>query len=106
MTEKFEMPAWYPVYEKTNPELAKIIVSEQELVWTKKNVLPRKVKELIGMSLAAVTGVSVGVTHHASLALKHGATREEVFDALSLLSAWGINTYAVAATAALEAMKD
>lgn len=44
--------------------------------------VPRRVKELLTMSLNAIDGSSGGIKSHAVAAVKHGASKEEILDAL------------------------
>jgi len=45
-------------------------------------VLPIKTRELIVIALLAYRGKEEGVYHHIKRAIKHGATKQEIFEAL------------------------
>lgn len=69
------------VYENLDPKLLKLITSNQELALG-DGALPRKFKLLIAMVLDAVNGAAEGVQSLAGQALKAGATKEEIAEAL------------------------
>ena len=55
----------------------------------KERVLPRKVKELICVVMDAITYYEQGLRIHVRGALEHGATEEEILEALELCSILG-----------------
>jgi len=69
------------IYENLDPKLLKLITSSQELALA-DGALPRKFKLLIAMVLDAVNGAAEGVQSLAGQALKAGATKEEIAEAL------------------------
>jgi alkylhydroperoxidase/carboxymuconolactone decarboxylase family protein YurZ len=69
------------IYEDLDPKLLNLVNDTQKLSLA-DGVLPRKVKLLIAMVLDAVHGASDGVQALAGEALKAGATKEEVAEAL------------------------
>jgi AhpD family alkylhydroperoxidase len=69
------------IYENLDPKLLSLINDTQELALT-DGALPRKTKLLIAMVLDAVHGASEGVQSLAQQALKAGATKEEIAEAL------------------------
>jgi len=69
------------IYENLDPKLLSLINDTQELALT-DGALPRKTKLLIAMVLDAVHGASEGVQSLARQALKAGATKEEIAEAL------------------------
>jgi AhpD family alkylhydroperoxidase len=69
------------VYENLDPKLLKLITSNQELALA-DGALPRKFKLLIAMVLDAVNGAAEGVQSLAGQAIKAGATKEEIAEAL------------------------
>jgi alkylhydroperoxidase/carboxymuconolactone decarboxylase family protein YurZ len=69
------------VFEKVDPKLLKL-VGEGRTFALDEGALPRKFKLLIAMALDASEGAADGVRSLAEQALKAGATREEVAEAL------------------------
>lgn len=85
------------IFEKTDPQLAKLIDSTAALALG-EGALPRKYKFLIAMTLDAAHGSTSGVTSLARLAMRFGATKEEVSEALRIV--YYINGVGSAHTAA------
>lgn len=69
------------VYEDLDPKLLDLVNNTQKMALA-EGVLPRKVKLLIAMVLDAVHGASDGVQSLAREAIKAGATKEEIGEAL------------------------
>ena len=69
------------VFEKLDPELLKIVGNTKTLALN-DGVLPRKIKLLIAMALDASEGAVEGVKSLTQEALKAGATKEEIMEAL------------------------
>ena len=69
------------IFEKTDPELRKLVQTINDFALT-DGALPRKVKLLIAMALDAAHGAAEGVRSLADLALKAGATKEEIMEAV------------------------
>lgn len=69
------------IFEKTDPQLLKLIESTSELALG-DGALPRKFKLLIAMALDAAHGATQGVKALAQGAMQAGATKEEVSEAL------------------------
>ena len=69
------------VYEDLDPKLLNLVNDTQKLALA-DGALPRKVKLLIAMVLDAVDGASDGVQSLAREAIKAGATKEEIAEAL------------------------
>ncbi len=69
------------VFETIDPELLKVVESTREFALT-DGALPRKFKLLIAMALDAAHGAVNGVNSLAQQAMKAGATKEEVAEAL------------------------
>jgi len=69
------------VYEKLDPKILKVVNDTREFAMT-DGALPRKTKLLIAMVLDAVHGASDGVHSLATQAIKAGATKEEIAEAL------------------------
>ena len=69
------------VFEKLDPELLKLVSDTRAFVLN-DGALPRKVKLLIAMALDASEGAIEGVRSLAEQALKAGATKEEVAEAV------------------------
>lgn len=69
------------IYEKLDPKLLKLVNDTRDLALT-DGALSRKTKLLIAMVLDAVHGASDGVQSLAQQAIKAGATKEEIAEAL------------------------
>lgn len=69
------------IFEKIDPELLKLVKNTNEFALA-DGTLPRKVKLLIAMALDASHGAVQGVRSLAQAALKAGATKEEITEAL------------------------
>src|SRR5208283_6122946 len=69
------------VYEDLDPELLNLVNDTQKSALA-DGALPRKTKLLIAMVLDAVHGASDGVKSLAQEAIKAGATKEEIAEAL------------------------
>ncbi len=69
------------VLEKVDPQLLKLVGDGRKFA-LEDGALPRKFKLLIAMALDASEGAADGVRSLADQALKAGATREEVAEAL------------------------
>ena len=82
MTQQRERPL--AIFEKTDPELAKLIERSNELALG-EGALPRKYKLLIAMALDAAHGATGGVRSLAQRAMQAGATKEEVSEALRVV---------------------
>ena len=69
------------VFEKLDPELLRFVDNTRALALN-DGALPRKIKLLIAMALDASQGTVEGVRSLAEQALKAGATKEEMVEAL------------------------
>ena len=69
------------IYEDLDPKLLELINNTQNLALT-DGALPKKIKLLIAMVLDAVHGATGGVQSLAAQAIKAGATKEEIAEAL------------------------
>ena len=69
------------VFKKIDPELFKVVQDTRDFA-LKDGALPRKYKCLIAMALDAAAGAVNGTKKLAEEAMKAGATREEVTEAL------------------------
>ena len=69
------------IFEKTDPDLRKLVQSTNDFALA-DGALPRKFKLLIAMALDAAHGAAEGVKSLADQALKAGATRDEIMDAV------------------------
>ncbi len=93
------------VYEDLDPQLLDLINDTQKLALT-DGALPRKIKLLIAMVLDAVHGASEGVQSLAREALKAGATKEEIAEALRVAQyVCGVGCVYTAARALKEVLK-
>ncbi len=69
------------IFEKLDPELLELVGHTRALALS-DGALPRKVKLLMAMGLDASQGTVEGVRSLAEQALKAGATKEEIMEAL------------------------
>jgi len=69
------------IFEKIDPELLKL-VRETNSFALAEGALPRKFKLLIAMALDASHGAARGVRSLAEQAIKAGATKEEIVEAI------------------------
>ena len=69
------------IFEKLDPELLKLVDNTKDLALN-DGALPRKVKLLIAMALDASKEAVEGVKSLTEQALKAGATKEEIMEAL------------------------
>jgi len=69
------------VFEKLDPELLKLVEENRDFALA-EGALPRKYKLLIAMALDAAQGSSGGVKALADMAMRAGATKREVAEAL------------------------
>jgi AhpD family alkylhydroperoxidase len=93
------------IYEDLDPKLLNLINETQKLALA-DGALPRKTKLLIAMVLDAVHGASEGVQSLAREAIKAGATREEISEALRVAQyVCGVGCVYTAARALNEVLK-
>lgn len=69
------------IFEKIDPELLKLVQNTSSLALA-DGALPRKVKLLMAMALDASQGAAEGVKSLAGQAMKAGATKEELAEAI------------------------
>ena len=69
------------VFERTDPDLRKLVQSTNDFALA-EGALPKKIKLLIAMALDAAHGAAEGVRSLADQALKAGATKEEIMEAV------------------------
>ena len=69
------------IYEDLDPKLLQLVNNTKDLALA-DGALPRKIKLLIAMVLDAVNGASDGVQSLAREAIRAGATKEEIAEAL------------------------
>ncbi|WP_102346816.1 carboxymuconolactone decarboxylase family protein [Bacillus sp. Marseille-P3661] len=70
-------PHW-EIMEQSDPELYQKL-GELRSYLTNNEIIPRKYKELMNLSMFCILRNVSGINTHAGLALNHGATKEEVF---------------------------
>jgi alkylhydroperoxidase/carboxymuconolactone decarboxylase family protein YurZ len=93
------------IYEDLDPKLLNLVNDTQKLALA-DGALPRKIKLLIAMVLDAVHGASDGVQALAREALKAGATKEEIAEALRVAQyVCGVGCVYTAARALKEVLK-
>jgi len=69
------------VFDRTDPDLRRLVESTNEFALA-DGALPKKMKLLIAMALDAAHGAADGVKSLAGQALKAGATKEEIMEAI------------------------
>jgi alkylhydroperoxidase/carboxymuconolactone decarboxylase family protein YurZ len=93
------------IYEELDPKLLNLVNDTRALALT-DGALPRKIKLLIAMVLDAAHGASDGVQSLAGEAIKAGATREEIAEALRVAQyVCGVGCVYTAARALREVLK-
>jgi len=93
------------VYEQLDPKLLNLVNSTRDLALA-DGALPRKMKLLIAMVLDAVHGASEGVQALAREAIKAGATKQEITEALRVAQyICGVGCVYTAASALREVLK-
>jgi AhpD family alkylhydroperoxidase len=104
--EGFYMPE-HPlkIYEDLDPKLLELVNNARDLALA-DGALPRKTKLLIAMVLDAVHGASDGVQALAREAIRAGATKEEIAEALRVAQyICGVGCVYTAARALKEVLK-
>ena len=101
---------WSPTWEnilKLDPDYFEAYVGLRSVPRNKKN-LSVKIQELILLSLdAACTHLyDQGIRAHTAAALRAGATKEEIFEALELSSVLGVHAVTVGVPTLLEVLKE
>jgi alkylhydroperoxidase/carboxymuconolactone decarboxylase family protein YurZ len=76
------LPQWR-VLNNQDPELGKKVEEWRTHLYSTTN-LPRKYKELIMMTMNCARRFEIGIELHMESAAKFGATKEEIFEALTL----------------------
>ncbi|HSZ52191.1 MAG TPA: carboxymuconolactone decarboxylase family protein [Caulobacteraceae bacterium] len=71
----------------------------------KKDLLGPKVRELIALAVAVTTRCDGCITFHTEAALRHGATREEIAEALGVAIALNAGAALVYSTRVMDAAK-
>lgn len=93
------------IYEDLDPKLLGMINDNQKLALA-DGALPRKIKLLIALVLDAVNGAQGGVQALAGEALKAGATKEEIAEALRVAQyVCGVGCVYTAASALKDVIK-
>jgi len=93
------------VYEQLDPKLLNLVNNTRDLALA-DGALPRKMKLLIAMVLDAVHGASEGVQALAREAIKAGATKQEITEALRVAQyICGVGCVYTAASALREVLK-
>ena len=93
------------IFEELDPKLLDLVNKTKDLAFA-DGALPRKTKLLIAMVLDAVSGASDGVQSLARLAIKEGATKEEIAESLRVAQyICGVGCVYTAATALKEILK-
>jgi alkylhydroperoxidase/carboxymuconolactone decarboxylase family protein YurZ len=73
------------IYETVDPELYKLAMGTQKFALDEGTALPKKYKFLIAMALDASIGAADGVASLAGGAMRNGATKEEIAEALRVV---------------------
>jgi AhpD family alkylhydroperoxidase len=77
------MPDFWQQMEAAKPELTAKATGLRDHVFS-DGALPRKTKELIYLGMCCATRFHDGIRIHAQRALAHGATTDEVYEAIAL----------------------
>ena len=72
----------------------------------KKNLLGPKIRELIALAVAVTARCDGCITVHTDAALRHGATREEIAEALGVAIAVNAGAALVYSTRVMDAVKE
>ena len=72
----------------------------------KQNLLGAKVRELIALAVAVTSRCDGCITVHAEAAIRHGATREEIAEALGVAIAVNAGAALVYSTRVMDAVKE
>jgi AhpD family alkylhydroperoxidase len=72
----------------------------------KTNLLGAKIRELIALAVAVTTRCDGCITFHTAAAIKHGATKEEIAEALSVAIALNAGAAIVYSARVIDAFKD
>jgi AhpD family alkylhydroperoxidase len=72
----------------------------------KKDLLGAKVRELIALAVAVTARCDGCITVHADAAIRHGATREEIAEALGVAVAVNAGAALVYSTRVMDAVKE
>ena len=97
-------------FEKNRQNLAAAQPAAMSAFWelhkttTATGALDQKTKELIAIAISIVMRCDDCIAHHVSDALKAGATREQIADALAIATLMGGGVSLVYATHAIEAV--
>lgn len=87
----FTMP-WRRILAEQDPEFLELFHKQMMHVTAdKKKGLPRKMKEIIQLTLGAYTGHEPGFRAHLRNALKEGADVTEIMEALEIAASGGIH---------------
>lgn len=70
------------VIKSNDPEFFKLVDKTREFALSESGALPLKVKFLIALALDASKGAEGGVTYLSGEAMKAGATKQEIMEAL------------------------
>jgi AhpD family alkylhydroperoxidase len=72
----------------------------------KKDLLGAKIRELIALAVAVTSRCDGCITVHTDAALRHGATREEIAEALGVAIAMNAGAALVYSTRVMDAVKE
>ncbi|MDR6478869.1 AhpD family alkylhydroperoxidase [Burkholderia sp. OAS925] len=77
---------WVRILAERDPDLLEKLHGSLMHVVTTRDSIPRKYKELVMISLNAASFYEYGVRLHTRTALQHGATEDELLEALEIVS--------------------
>ncbi|MFS0823896.1 carboxymuconolactone decarboxylase family protein [Bacillus sp. 1P02SD] len=84
MEKQNEIRNWREVVKEYDEEMHEKLVSYIGHILERESTIPRKYKELILVAVSTGIRFESSIESHAKGALNHGATKEEVFEAMSL----------------------
>jgi AhpD family alkylhydroperoxidase len=81
-------PAW-PYAAEKDVDFMEVYNAFYNSAMNTEDVLPIKTKELIAIAIVAFRGMEMGMEPHINRALRYGATKEEIFEALKVSMVFG-----------------
>lgn len=89
-------PPWWPYLGDKDIEFLEAYNNLYQKCLMDGKVLPIKIRELIAIGIIAFKGYENGVYEHIKRALKHGATKQEVLEAIeTTIIPGGAHTFAI-----------
>ncbi len=83
--ERGYLPPSWPYAVESDPDFMEVYDKLYSEACNTGGVLPIKTKELIAIAIVAFRGLKEGLNPHMKRALRNGATKEEIFEALKVV---------------------